>query len=312
MKNIKTVIIILFVLFSLSAAAAQEKAASNRDKDEKKAADMFREAKQWTSRKDWSKAMNQLQKIVETYSDTKITDDSLYWLGYSMNQLSQKLENLDEILDIQKQALSRLETLMQRYPSSKWIDDAKVLRVEIADNLVKRGFKQYKYILNGASKDPDIEVKLAALDALLHMDKEQAFPILEKIIRTNKNPELKEKAIFILSQKNDPRVVPLLAEVVLKDEDKKTREKAIFWLGQIRGAESLNQLVKIYKNIEEVELLEKVIFSIAQGGGENGIKHLIRLYQKEKSFRLKKKIIFWLGQSRSEEARKFIEKILME
>lgn len=312
MKNIKTVIIILFVLFSLSTAAAQEKAASNRDKDEKKAADMYREAKQSVSRKDWSKAMKQLQAIVETYSDTKLTDDSLYWLGYSMNRLSQTFENLDKILDTQKEALSQLEALMQRYPSSKWIDYAKLLRVDIADNLVKKGFRQYKYILNGASKDPDIEVKLAALDALLHMDKEQAFPVLEKIIRTNKNPELKGKAIFILSQYNDPRVVPLLAEVVLKDTNKQIREKAIFWLGQIRGPESLNQLVKIYKIIEDVELKEKVIFSIAQSGSEDGIKLLIKLYQKEKSLRLKKKIIFWLGQSRSEEARKFIQKILME
>jgi hypothetical protein len=55
-----------------------------------------------------------------------------------------------------------------------------------------------------------------------------------------------------------------------------------------------------------------VIFSIAQYGGEKGAKYLIELYQKEKSLPLKKRIIFWLGQSRSEEARKFIEKILME
>lgn len=312
MKNIKTVIIILFVLFNLSTAAAQEKDVSNRDKDEKKVADMYKEAKQSVSRKDWSKAMKRLKTILETYSDTTLTDDSLYWLGYSMNQLSQTFENLDKILEIQREALSQLETLMQRYPSSKWIDYAKLLRLEIAENLVKKGFKQYKYILNGASRDPDIEVKLAALDALLQMDKEKVFPILEKIIRTNKNPELKEKAIFILSQIHDPRVIPLLAEVVLKDTDKKTREKAIFWLGQFRRSESLNRLVKIYKNIEAVELKEKVIFSIAQGGDENGIKYLIEIYYKEKRLRLKKKIIFWLGQSRSEAAKKFIEKILLE
>jgi HEAT repeat protein len=312
MKNIKTVIIILVVLFSLSTAAAQEKGASNRDKDEKKVADMYKEAKQSVSRKDWSKAMKRLKTILETYSDTTLTDDSLYWLGYSMNQLSQTFENLDKILETQREALSQLETLMQRYPSSKWIDYAKLLRLEIAENLVKKGFKQYKYILNGASRDPDIEVKLAALDALLQMDKEKVFPILEKIIRTNKNPELKEKAIFILSQIHDPRVIPLLAEVVLKDTNKKTREKAIFWLGQFKRSESLNQLVKIYKNIEDVELKEKVIFSIAQGGDENAIKYLIEIYYKEKRLRLKKKIIFWLGQSRSEAAKKFIEKILME
>ncbi|UCH98083.1 MAG: HEAT repeat domain-containing protein [Candidatus Aminicenantes bacterium] len=311
MKFIRIMNVILVVLLCLGAVATAREEAPG-DKKEKQAADLYREAKQSVYRKDWSEAVRQLREFVEAFPDTKLTDESFYWLGYSMNRLSQTLENLDRILDTQREALSQLETLMQRYPSSKWIDDAKLLRVEIAENLVKKGFKQYKYILNGASQDPDTEMKLVALDALMQMDKEKAFPLLEKIIRTNKNRELKEKAIFILSQIIDPRVIPLLVEVVLRDTNKEVREKAVFWLGQIRGADSLNQLVKIYKIIEDEELKEKVIFSIAQSGGESGVKHLIEFYQKEKSIELKKKIIFWLGQSRSEEARKFIEKILME
>lgn len=310
MKFIKITSIIMVVLLCWSAPViAREKASEN--KSEEKVEDVYKKAKQFIYKKDWLKALEQLRQVAESFPGSKLREVSLYWSGYSLNQLSQTFENLDKILEAQEEALSQLETLMRQYPYSKWIDDAKLLRVEIADNLVKKGFKQYKYILNGASKDPDMELKFSALDALLHMDKEKAFPILEKIIRTNKNPELREKAIFILSQYNDPRVVPLLTEVVLKDTNKQTREKAIFWLGQIRRAESLNQLVKIYKNIEDMELKEKVIFSIAQSG-ENGIKHLIQLYRKEKSLRLKKRIIFWLGQSRSEEAKKFIEKILME
>jgi hypothetical protein len=310
MKFIKITSVLLVVLLSLSAPViAREKASQN--KNEEKVEDLYKKAKQFVYQKDWLKALEQFRQVAESFPGSKLRDVSLYWSSYSLNQLSQTLENLDKILDTQKEALFQLETLMRQYPYSKWIDEAKLLRVEIAEDLVKRGFKKYKYILNGASKDPDIELKIAALDALLHMDKEKAFPILEKIIRTNKNPELRGKAIFILSQYNDPRVVPLLAEVALKGTNKQTREKAIFWLGQIRRTESLNQLVKIYKNIEDMELKEKVIFSIAQSG-ENGIKHLIQLYRKEKSLRLKKKIIFWLGQNRSEEAKKFIEKILME
>ena len=311
MKFIKITTIILVVLLWLSAPViAREKASEN--KNEEKVEDIYKKGKEFVYEKDWSKAVKQFRQIAESFPKSKLRDVSLYWSSYSLNQLSQNLENLDKILESQEEALSQLETLMRQYPYSKWIDEAKLLRVEIAENLVKKGFSKYKYILDGASKDPDIELKIAALDVLLRMDKEKAFPILEKMIRSNKDPELREKAIFILSQINDPRVVPLLVEVALKDTDKKLREKAIFWLGQIRGAESLDQLVKIYKNIEDVELKEKVIFSIAQYGGEKGAKYLIELYQKEKSIRLKKRIIFWLGQSRSEEAKKFIEKILIE
>ena len=301
---------LVFLLCWSAPVIAREKESANSN--DEKVEDLYKRAKQFVYQKDWLKAVEQFRQVAESFPGSKLKDVSLYWSGYSLNQLSQTLENLDKMLDTQKEALSQLETLMKQYPYSKWIDDAKLLRVEIAENLVKKGFKRYKYILNGASKDPDIELKFAALDVLLHMDKEKAFPILEKMIRTNKNPVLREKAIFILSHIDDPRVVPLLAEVALKDTNKQTREKAIFWLGQIRGGKSLNQLVKIYNNIEDIELKEKVIFSISQNGGDKSIKYLIELYQKEKSFRLKKKIIFWLGQSRSEEAKKFIEKILME
>jgi tetratricopeptide (TPR) repeat protein len=311
MKFIQITSIILVVLLCWSAPAiAREKASEN--KNEEKVEDLYKKAKQFIYKKDWIKALEKLRQVAGSFPGSKLEDVSLYWSSYSLNQLSQTFENLDKILEAQEEALSQLETLMRQYPSSKWVDDAKLLRVEIAGDLVNKGFKKYRYILNGASKDPDIELKIAALDALLQMDKEKAFPILEKIIRSDKNPVLREKAIFILSQINDPRVVPILAEAALKDNNKQIREKAIFWLGQIRRTESINQLVKIYKSIEDIELKEKVIFSIAQYGGEKGIKYLIELYQKEKIIRLKKKIIFWLGQSRSEEAKKFIEKILME
>ena len=311
MKFIKITSLILLVLLCWSAPViAREKASEN--KNEEKVEDVYKKAKQFIYQKDWIKALEKLRQVAESFPGSKLGDVSLYWSGYSLNQLSQTFESLDKILEAQEEALSQLETLMRQYPSSKWIDDAKLLRVEIAEDLVKRGFKKYISILNGASKDPDIELKIAALDALLQMDKEKAFPILEKIIRSNKNPGLREKAIFILSQFDDPRVVPILAEVALKDNNKQTREKAIFWLGQIKRPESINQLVKIYKSIEDIELKEKVIFSIAQYGSDKGVKYLIQLFQKEKILRLKKKIIFWLGQSRSEEAKKFIEKILME
>lgn len=311
MKLIKITGVILVFLMSLSSpATAREKASE--DKNEKEVKVIYKKAKQALYQKEWSKAVKQLRQISEEFSESKLTDDSLYWLGYSMNRLSLTLENMDKILNLQEEALSQLDSLMKQYPTSKWIDDAKRLRVEIAENLVKKGFKQYKYILNGASIDPDTEMKLVALDALMYMDRESTFPILEKIIRTNKNPEMKEKAIFILSQTADPRVIALLGEVAIKDADKKIRKKAIFWLGQIREPESLNLLLKIYNNSDDPELKEKILFSIYQYGSDTGIKHLINLYKKERSLRLKKKIIFWLGQSRNQEANKFIEKILME
>ena len=305
---IKTIII--FITFIMLIRADGYAAAQNEG-PEKEAKKMFLEAKRLIYSKEWQKAVRQFKKITENFSESKWADDSLYWLGYTMNKMSQNLQNLDKALKIKEDAVKDLTLLVKQYPSSKWVDDAKVLRVEIAEKLVTRGLKNYmKFILDAVKEETEMEIKEAVLIVLPNMGKDKAFPIIEKIIRNSKNAELREKAIFVLSQIEDPRVVPLLVEVALKDSDVEVKEQAVFWLGQVRSPESLKQLLKIYDSATGLELKKKVIFSIFQYGGEKAVKELIRIYKKEKSLELKKQVIFWLGNSKREEAQEFILKIL--
>lgn len=44
--------------------------------------------------------------------------------------------------------------------------------------------------------DPELELKLVALNALLNMDEEKAFPILEKIVRESESPKLRESRFY--------------------------------------------------------------------------------------------------------------------
>jgi outer membrane protein assembly factor BamD (BamD/ComL family) len=321
MKSIKVIIIVLSALLLVGAplvGGEQDRTVAN--KGEKELESLYKKAKQSIYGKEWLKAMDQFRSIIDTYSKSKHVDESLYWLSYSMKKRSEALENLDEILSLHKQALSHLETIIKKFPGSEWVDDAKRLRVGIAEDLVKKGFKEYKkYIVNGAGEEADMEIKLLALDALLHMDKEKAFPVLEKLIRKHKNPKMRERAIFVISQIQDPRVIPLLVEVAKTDVNRKIRERAIFWLGQVRGPEGrdpVKELVGIYNwlgdGADDLKLKDKIIFSISQRGGDHGVKELIKIYRREKSLKLKKKVIFWLGQMGSKEGEKFIEKILLE
>jgi HEAT repeat protein len=310
--NIKPLIILIaffLLIYASGYLTAQDEAASS----EKEVKKIFQEAKKAVYNKEWQKAVEQFKKITENFSKSKWADESLYWLGYSLNKMTQDLQNLEEIRAINEQALKNLDALKQQYPTSQWIDDARLLTVEIAEEMVARGLKEYKrYIIKGIKEDDDIEMKVVALDALMHMDKEKAFPMVERIIRDSKIQELRAKAIFILAQMRDPRVIPLLVEVALKDSDSKVKEQAIFWLGQIRSPESLKQLLKIYDSAAEadVALKKKIIFSISQSGEEKAIKELINIYKKEKDVELKKQIIFWLGSSNTKEAREFILEIL--
>lgn len=51
--------------------------------------------------------------------------------------------------------------------------------------------------------------------------------MLEKILNSKDNPKLREKAVFILSQKSGEKVIPLLTSVAKTDSDKGFREKAM-------------------------------------------------------------------------------------
>jgi outer membrane protein assembly factor BamD (BamD/ComL family) len=310
--HIKPLIILIAFVLLINASgylAAQDEAVSS----EKEVKKIFQEAKKAVYNKEWQKAVEQFKTITENFSKSQWADESLYWLAYSLNKMAENLQNLEEIRDINEQALKNLDTLKQQYPTSQWIDDARRLTVEIAEEMVAKGLKAYKkYIIKGIKEDDDIEMKLVALDALMHMDKEKAFPMVQKIIQNSKIQEMRAKAIYILAQLGDPRVIPLLKEVALKDSDSKVKEQAIFWLGEIRSPESRKQLLKIYHSAAEadVALKKKIIFSISQSGEEKAIKALINIYKKEKNVELKKQIVFWLGSSSTKEAQEFILKIL--
>lgn len=302
------VLLILLVLFINSGADTDQDKVEPGDKETKK---IFQEAKKAIYAKDWDKAAEQFKKITGAFPDGELADDSLYWLSYSLNKLGENGKGLDKVLETKKEALKSLSLLMTRYPGSEWFDEAKMLTVEIAQELADRGLKGYeKYITNGVKEEEDNDLKAVALAALLEMDKEKAFPSVEKILRSSKDPELRRKLIFALSQVKDDRVIPLLVEAANTDPDSEVKKQAVFMLGQMRTPESYKQLASIYEKVDDVELKKEVIFAISQAGGDAVVKDLIRIFNVEKNLELKKQIIFLLGQSKSKEAQAFILKIL--
>jgi hypothetical protein len=281
------------------------------EKSEKEAVEKFRRAKKFIYDKEWEKAAAGFEAVVKTFSGSEYADDSLYWLAYSLDKMGRDIENAQENLEIRKEALKHLAELMTRYPSSKWFDDARRLTVEIAGELAAKGLKGFeKFVLNGVKDDQGAEIKIVALLQLFDMDKEKAFAVAEKIIRTNKNLKLREKAIFAVGQQQDPRAVSILVNVAEKDPDKKIRENAVFWLGQIGTPESFKQLIRLYHGAADIELKKRLLFSLSQSDHKDAVKELIRIYKKETNTELKKQIIFELGNSDSKEAREFILEIL--
>ncbi len=62
----------------------------------------------------------------------------------------------------------------------------------------------------------DREVRESAVFALSQRPREEGVPALIAVARTNKDPEIRKKALFWLGQSNDPRALDLFEELLTK------------------------------------------------------------------------------------------------
>lgn len=63
----------------------------------------------------------------------------------------------------------------------------------------------------------DREVREQAVFALSQRPREEGIPALINVARTNKDPEIRKKALFWLGQSNDPRALDLFEELLAKE-----------------------------------------------------------------------------------------------
>lgn len=143
-------------------------------------------------------------------------------------------------------------------------------------------------------------VRKAAVFWVGQTDDEQAADGLWDLIRDGGPTELREHAVFALSQHASDRVPDRLRQLAAdRDMDLDVRERAIFWLGQRDAAGSLEELVQLYERLDNQRLRERVIFAVSQGRDDDRAQWLIRVAESsQEPLELREKAIFWLGQSR--------------
>lgn len=98
---------------------------------------------------------------------------------------------------------------------------------------------------SGAEDQEDL--KMAALEALITAPPERALPIVEKVLAGNNSIDLKERALFILSQMDTPEAQTQLLTYA-RDSQGELQEEAIRMIGIGGDNEALAGLSSIYAN----------------------------------------------------------------
>ncbi|MCH8060731.1 MAG: HEAT repeat domain-containing protein [Proteobacteria bacterium] len=126
------------------------------------------------------------------------------------------------------------------------------------------------------------ELKLAALAALMMAPSERALPIVKKVLHGNNSDDLKEGALFILSQIDLPEAQALLVEIA-RDGDSEFRLEAIRMIGIGGYDDTLSVLSSLY-NSGDADMKEAVLEAYLISGNSEAVYELAANTDDEEAF----------------------------
>lgn len=281
---------------------------------------LYRAARRALNRNDYNGAAAQFHAISRRFPRSAYAGDALYWEAFALYRAG-GIDNLRAARAVLTQQAQRYATAGTRESG-----DAATLAARIDGELARRGDAEASARTTaqataaasapargqtGACPDADDEddPRVAALNALLQMDAENALPILKRVLerRDACSVGLRRKAVFLVSQKKGADTEAILLDVVRNDPDGEVREQAVFWLSQVPSERTAVLLDSLLRSSTDRQIQEKALFALSQHRSERGGDALRAYVQRtDAPMELREQAIFWLGQRRSEETATFL------
>lgn len=205
-------------------------------------------------------------------------DGALYWKAYTLNKLGRRDEALAAIADLRKS-----------HATSRWLDDAKALELEVQQ-------------AGGKPVSPDQvaeeDLKVLALQGLMQSDPERAFPIAENLLKGTQSPKLKRMVVYLLGQSNTPKAEQLLEQIARGTGNPDLQLRAISYMGERRKEGRGSQvLADIYASSNDVNVKRAILNSF---GNNRDKDHLLPIAKTEKDPALRLDAIHQLGNFNSQ------------
>lgn len=219
----------------------------------------------------WDQALTFFEKVEKGSSRA---DAALYWSAYAQNKLGKR-----------DQALAALEVLKRDFASSRWLNDARALEVEVRQ-------------ASGRSVSPenatDDEMKLLALQGIMHNDAEKALPILEKMLAGPQSPKVKERALFVLGQSELPKAQEKILQIAKGGGNPDLQRTAIRMVGMRSRKDNQNQklLAELYQSQSDVAMKREVLRAFVMAGAK---EQLLTIAKTERDSALRKDAIRQVG-----------------
>jgi len=185
-----------------------------------------------------------------------------------------------------------------------------------------------------AESDPSDEeaLKIAAVEALISAPPERALPLARKVVEGNYSDDLKERALFVLSQIDDPEAQELILvtarnssgdlqeeairmigiggdpdALALDASDPDNQEMAIEGFGIIGSEAADATLLEIYRSAANEEVREAALDGLMISGNDEAV---LELYRASSDAAEKRMLLEYLVNMGSEEVWQLIDQAL--
>ena len=270
---------------------------------------LYRLGRDAINRNDFRRAAALFAEISSKYPKSEYAADAPYWRAFALYRIGRE----DDLRD----ALRALDAQQSLFPRAPTIGDARDLRIRIRGALAQQGDVESAEAVTRAAgqnrpcvrDDNDSEMRAAAMNALLQMNAESAMPIIKQVLqkRDECSVALREKAVFLLSQKRTSETEDLLLDTFRNDPARSVRGQALFWLGQVRTDKAVAALEEIATSHPDTDMRQKAIHPLHESNTARAYQVLRRLAESAQTpENVRDQAIFWLGQRRSAENAEFL------
>lgn len=247
-------------------------------------------------------AADHFKTAAQQAESQKVEAEALYWQAFALHRIGGKREL--------RAAAENLVALQDLEMGERLLEEARALAVRVKAELAQQGdATAARELAESMEKQQDLQLKMAALQAMMHMNPERSLPVLQEIMRKREpgTAELRRQAIFLLSQGGADKASDTIIEAARNDPDPEVREQAMFWLGQTGSDEAMAFFRDVIRDERNPEVVEHAMFALSQFDSEEANLVLREIAgDSSRPNEVREMAIFGLGHNGTPDDRQFL------
>jgi hypothetical protein len=215
--------------------------------------DLYEQARDAIEREQYGRALGQLDALIARFDGKSLADSlanrvdaAMYWKAYALGKQR-------ELTD----ALKTLDLMQSRFADSRWLKDAMALKVEMMQ-------------ASGRAVSPDSQtdedLKLLALRGLMQSDPDRAVSMIEQLLSGSSSVNVKENALFVLSQSRSAKALEILGNVAKGRGNPDLQMRAIRYLGVMNAPGNDQILQDAYRSSTDEAVKRAILRSYMVSG----------------------------------------------